>query len=53
MNANEVFKTVVAAMAEQIQRLKGELFCRDYENEKLKGENERLKKENEALRSEK
>ncbi len=49
MKVNEVINTMVEAMAEKIDRLKGELFCKDYEIEKLKAENEKLKKANEEL----
>lgn len=37
-------KIVLKALAEKIDRLNGELYCRDYEIEKLKSENEKLKK---------
>lgn len=36
-------KIVLEALAEKIDRLNGELYVRDYENEKLKEENETLK----------
>lgn len=44
MKVNEVINTMVEAMAEKIERLRGELFCKDYEIENLKKENEALKK---------
>ena len=50
MKINDVINTTVEAMAEKIDRLKGELFCRDYEIEKLKEENAKLKKDNETLK---
>ena len=50
MKVNEVINTTLEAMAEKIDRLKGELFCKDYEIEKLKEENERLLQENKELR---
>lgn len=37
------FKIVLEALAEKIDRLRGELFCRDLEIENLKKENEDLK----------
>lgn len=53
MKVPEIINTVVTAMAEKIDRLSGEVYCRDWEIAKLKAENEKLKKENEDLRSEK
>jgi peptidoglycan hydrolase CwlO-like protein len=50
MKVNAVINTMVEAMAEKIDRLKGELFCKDYEIEKLKDENESLKKAVENLK---
>ena len=50
MKVNAVIDTMVEAMAEKIDRLKGELFCKDYEIEKLKDENESLKKAVENLK---
>jgi peptidoglycan hydrolase CwlO-like protein len=50
MKVNAVINTTVEAMAEKIDRLKGELFCKDYEIEKLKDENESLKKAVENLK---
>lgn len=50
MKVNEVINTMVEAMAEKIERLRGELFCKDYEIEKLKKENEALKKAVETLK---
>ena len=44
MKVNEVINTMVEAMAEKIDRLKSDLFCKDYEIEQLKSENEKLKK---------
>lgn len=44
MEEKTVIKIVLQAMAEKIDRLRGELFCKDYEIEKLKAENEKLKK---------
>ena len=38
------FTIVLEALAEKIDRLNGELCCRDYEIERLKSENEKLKK---------
>lgn len=43
MKVNAVIDTMVEAMAEKIDRLKGELYCKDYEISKLKDENESLK----------
>ena len=43
MKMNTVIETMVEAMAEKIDRLKGELYCKDYEISKLKDENESLK----------
>lgn len=43
MKVNAVIETMVEAMAEKIDRLKGELYCKDYEISKLKDENESLK----------
>ena len=37
-------KIVLKSLAEKIDRLNGELYCRDYEIEKLKSENEKLNK---------
>ncbi len=37
------FKIVLETLAEKIDRLRGELFCRDLEIENLKKENEDLK----------
>ena len=50
MKVNEVINTMVEAMAEKIDRLRGELFCKDYEIENLKAENEKLKEENKKLK---
>lgn len=50
MKVNEVINTMVESMAEKIDRLKGELFCKDYEIEKLKSENEKLLRENKELK---
>lgn len=44
MKVNEVINTMVEAMAEKIDRLKSDLFCKDYEIEQLKSENEKLNK---------
>lgn len=44
MEEKTVIKIVLQAMAEKIDRLRGELFCKDYEIEKLRAENEKLKK---------
>lgn len=38
-----VFKTVLEAMAMEIDRLKGEVFIRECQIEKLKEENKKLK----------
>ena len=51
MKVNEVINTMVEAMAEKIDRLRGELFCKDYEIENLKAENEKLKKEKDDLKA--
>jgi predicted nucleic acid-binding Zn-ribbon protein len=37
-------KIVLEALAEKIDRLNGEIYCRDYEVKKLRAENEKLKK---------
>lgn len=50
MKVNEVINTMVEAMAEKIERLKGEHFCKDYEIENLKKENESLKRTVETLK---
>lgn len=50
MKVNAVINTMVEAMAEKIDGLKGELFCKDYEIEKLKEENESLKRAVENLK---
>lgn len=41
---DKTIKTIIEAMALQIDRLKGDLFCKDYEIEKLKEENAKLQK---------
>ena len=51
MKVNEVINTMVEAMAEKIDRLRGELFCKDYEIENLKAENEKLKNEKDDLKA--
>lgn len=50
MKMNTVIETMVEAMAEKIDSLKCEIFCKDYEIEKLKNENESLKKAVENLK---
>ena len=40
---DSVFKTVLEAMAMEIDRLKGEVFIRECQIEKLKEENKKLK----------
>lgn len=45
MKVHEIINTTIEAMAEKIDRLKGELFCKDYEIEKLKIENKKLEAE--------
>ena len=40
---DSVFKTVLEAMANEIDRLKGEVFIRECQIEKLKEENKKLK----------
>lgn len=49
MKADEVIKTVVEAMAEKIDRLRGEVFVRDMQIDKLQEENEELRKQRDAL----
>ena len=51
MKVNEVINTMVEAMAEKIDRLRGEIFCKDYEIENLKAENEKLKNEKDDLKA--
>ena len=43
------FKIVLQALAEKIDRLRGEIFVRDMEIERLKEENAELKRQREAL----
>lgn len=43
MKVTSIVNIMVEAMAEKIDRLNGELFCKDYEISKLKDENESLK----------
>jgi cell division protein FtsB len=50
MEEKSVNKIVLQAMAEKIDRLNGELFCKDFEIEKLKAENESLKRSVENLK---
>lgn len=50
MKVNLVINTMVEAMAEKIERLQGELLCKDYEIEKIKAENESLKRAVENLK---
>lgn len=50
MKVPEIINTTIEAMAEKIDRLKGELFCKDYEIEKLKEANKKLEAENIALK---
>ena len=45
MKIPEIINTTIEAMAEKIDRLKGELCCKDYEIEKLKIENKKLEAE--------
>ena len=49
MKTDAVMKTVVEAMAEKIDRLRGEVFVRDMQIEQLKKENEELRKQRDAL----
>ncbi len=44
-------KIVLEALAEKIDRLKGEIFVRDMEIESLKKENEKLLDQNDRLRN--
>ena len=43
------FKIVLEALAEKIDRLRGEIFVRDIEIERLKEENAELKRQRDAL----
>ena len=49
MKRESVVNTVIEAMAEKIDRLNGEIFCKEYEISKLKDENKSLKKTVERL----
>ena len=44
-----IFKIVLEALVAQIDRLKGEMYCKEYELEKLKEENAELKRQRDAL----
>jgi hypothetical protein len=44
-----MFKVVLEALAEQIDRLRGEVFIRGCEIERLKEENAELKRQRDAL----
>lgn len=46
---DDCLKIILEALAMQLDRLKGEIFIRDYEIDRLKKENAELKSQRDAL----